>query len=67
MNLKQLRVAIDTLLEDNPDRAEEHVYVGHDLCVSGVTVVVESEDWVPGTILLTVETVEAAEDDVDSS
>lgn len=55
MDVKSLRDALNTLLEDNPERATEPVcqtVQGRACLVTGITVVVESDDWVPGTIVI---------------
>lgn len=59
MDLNQLKLAIDKLIADG--LGDEPVclkVLGEQLTVTDVTVVVESDDWVPGTVLLRVEEVD---------
>lgn len=60
MDLVDLKNAVDKLLEQGVE-SDEVICLragGKDYVVNGVTVVVESDDWVPGTITLTVEEIE---------
>jgi hypothetical protein len=60
MDLAVLKVAVDKLLEQGVD-GEEVVCLKVDdkhYALNGITVVVESDDWVPGTVVLTVEEIE---------
>jgi hypothetical protein len=67
MDLATLKKAVDALLEqgvegDEPICLKTASYAenkGDGLyTVSGITIVVESDDWVPGTVILTVEEIE---------
>lgn len=65
MDVKQLYEAIGVLLADDPKRAEEPVCLSvydNQLTVSGITVVVESDEWLPGTILLMTEDIPENDD-----
>jgi len=60
MDLAVLKIAVDKLLEQGID-GEEVVCLqvdGKEYVVTGITVVVESDDWVPGTVVMTVEEIE---------
>jgi len=60
MDLATLKKAVDALLEqgvggDEPVCLEAD---GRQYALNGITIVVESDDWVPGTVVMTVEEIE---------